>query len=490
MRPTSLTSFILRDKQNKLYLLALPMAIIEMVIFKILYPFPDFISDSYSYIATNLYHMKVNLWPIGYSIFIGILHAISPSQYLLIFCQYIILVLALLYFFYTILFLYTPNKTSTRLLFAFLFLNPLFIYLANCVLSDTLFCAISIVIFTQYLWMTYKPNLSLLIISGLLIGIAFTIRYTAIYYPIFGIIGLLITKFEWYKKIAGILLPWMLIIPFILYTQQKTKEVTGTAEFSVFGGWQIANNALYMYGDINVDNSQVPQRAQQLDLLSKKYFKEISPSEEDLASVPGTYFIKVPDAILKPYLFSHTEFNSDTSQFRAWGQVSPIYNEYGKYLIKKYPIAFIRSFIWLNTKNYFFPYLEKFGNYNLEKEEVGHLVSTWFQMKDSHVFKRPSSKWQQLFYGIFPMLFLVLNIYFIARFIQYFVINKSRPANKMVTNLFILSLAFLIINFGFSVFASPIVLRYQIVPMILLCLLSIYINELLLPYDNATSKDS
>lgn len=478
MHPTSFANFILRDKRNRLYLLAIPLAIIEIILFKILYPFPDFISDSYSYIATNLYHMKVNLWPIGYSIFLYILHAISPSQYLLVLCQYLILVLAFLYFFYTILYLYRPQKNSTRIIFAFLFLNPLFVYLSNCVLSDTLFCAISMVIFTGFLWMTYKTGYTHLLISGTLIMLAFTIRYTAIYYPIFAIVGFGITTFKWYEKVLGMLLPWLLIIPFICYTQQKTKEITGTAEFSVFGGWQIANNALYMYGHIQVDNAKVPPHARELDLLSKTYFEENKPSGGELASIPGTYFIKVPEAILKPYLVSHTKFSDDTSQFRAWGQVSPIYNEYGKYLIKQYPLAFIRYFICLNIRNYFLPYLEKFGNYNLEQEEVGELVATWFQWKDRRVLSLPSAQFQQLFYGIYPLLFLIFNIYFAARFTQYFIINKCRPENKMVFHLFILALTFLIINFGFSVFASPIVLRYQIVPMIILFFLCVYIKDL------------
>jgi len=478
MNPGSFANFILRDKCNRRYLLAFPLAIVEIIIFKQLYPFPDFISDSYSYIATNLYHMKVNLWPIGYSIFINIVHAISPSQYLLVTCQYLILVLAFLYFFYTTLYLYKPGKNSTRIIFAFLFLNPLFIYLSNCVLSDTLFCAISMVIFTQFLWMAYKTSYPNLLISGLLIVLAFTIRYTAIYYPIFAIVGFGITKFKWYEKVLGMIFPWLLIIPFICYTQQKTKEITGTAEFSVFGGWQIANNALYMYGHIQVDNAQVPPSAKELDLLSKTYFAENTPSGEELAAIPGTYFIKVPEAILKPYLVSHTKFSDDTSQFRAWGQVSPIYNEYGKYLIKQYPLAFIRYFICLNIKNYFLPYLEKFSNYNLEQEEVGELAAKWFQWKDHRVFKLPSSNLQQLFYGIYPMLFLILNIYFAVRFPPFFIANKSRPENKMVIHLFILALTFLIINFGFSVFASPIVLRYQIVPMIILFFLCVYIKDL------------
>ena len=77
----SFRSFVFREKKNRRYLLiALVGMIVQFIVFKILYPFPDFISDSYSYIATNVYHMDVNLWPIGYSKFLLWLHMISNSD--------------------------------------------------------------------------------------------------------------------------------------------------------------------------------------------------------------------------------------------------------------------------------------------------------------------------------------------------------------------------------------------------------------------------
>ncbi len=52
-----------------------------------------------------------------------------------------------------------------------------------------------------------------------------------------------------------------------------------------------------------------------------------------------------------------------------WGKASIIYGQYGKWLIKHYPVAFIRYFMLLNVKNYFLPPLEKLEIYNLSEDK-------------------------------------------------------------------------------------------------------------------------
>jgi len=482
----SLVAFILRRPANKRYLLiALAGMVVQFIIFKFLYPYPDFISDSYSYIDTNLHHMKVNLWPIGYSKFIAAVHWFTASHVFLVGLQYVISTLALLYFFYSVLYLYGLSKTSTLVLYIFLFFNPMFLYLANCVLSDTIFCALSLTLFTQYLWMYRRPSIYNLVVQALLIGVAFTIRYTAIYYPLVSIVAILVSGYKLPVKLTGMAAPWLLILPFIHYTQERTKEVTGTAEFSVFGGWQIANNALYMYDHIDVDSTQLPEGTLELDRLARYYFSVVPPEKRVLADIQGTFFIKVPNAILKPYMAmdyaKHGAPHDARSSFRAWGMVSPVYKAYGTYLIKHHPFAFMRYYMWLNTKNYFIPYPEKFGSYNIGMRQVWEPARIWFNLKSNDITLVPSIEFQGYLFLLYPMFFMVLNIYF-AFVLGYFLFSGNLKHNPRRLNMAIIAAtAFLVINFGFSVFATPVVLRYQVVPMILLLYFSLLLTERLLP---------
>jgi len=185
-----LWKFITQEKSNLTYLIiAACGCTLEFFLFKLLYPYPDFISDSRSYIETNLYHMNVNLWPIGYSKFLLLVHTISHSDTFLVGAQYFILEASLAYFYFTIRYLFHPLTGTSRLLFVFLFLNPLFLYLSNFVLSDAIFAALTVTFLTQFLWLLKTPSLRLVLIQAIIVGLAFTIRYTALYYPLVSIIG-------------------------------------------------------------------------------------------------------------------------------------------------------------------------------------------------------------------------------------------------------------------------------------------------------------
>ncbi|MBV8253583.1 MAG: hypothetical protein JO154_13330 [Chitinophaga sp.] len=480
--PVTFRQFVFKNPRNRKFLYAaIILTIVQFILFKILYPFPDFISDSASYIDTNLEHLKVNLWPVGYSYFIALIHGISASHVFLVAVQYLLLQATLLYVFYAAAYLLNLRPVNTTIFFFFLIVNPAFLYLANCVLSDTLFLAISMIIFMQYLWIFRQPKLSYILIQGVLIGLAFTIRYTAIYYPLVTLLAIPFSCYKLPEKLLAIALPWVFIVPFILYTQQKTKEITGTAEFSVFGGWQIANNALYMYGHIQVDSTQLPPETRKLDRFSKIFFTKMPPTEENLASLPGTYFIKMPNAILKPYLIMNVKWGKHATardMFKAWGTVSPIYNTYGKYLIKKYPFSFMRYYMWLNTKTYFSPHLEKFTNYNLDMNEMWASPQQWFQLESPAVYKVPPTYVFEIIGTLYKWLFAALNFYFaVSVFFLYYGRKNSKGTYISFAGVWA-AIIFVILNFGFSVFATPVVLRYQFIPMIVMMLFCLHINEL------------
>lgn len=469
--------FTFREKKNRIYLVTAAIgAIIQFIIFKLLYPYPDFISDSYSYISTNLYHMDVNLWPIGYSKFLLYIHYITHSDTFLIAVQYLLLEISLAYFFFSFIYLYQPGKKNISILYLFFLFNPIFLYLSNAVLSDSLFATLTIIFLTQFLWMLHRPRVLQLVTQGVIVGLAFTIRYTAIYYPLVVLVGLILSRYRPIVKITGFLLGISLMLPFYFYTVQKTRNATGTPEFSVFGGWQLANNALYMYDHINVDSDKLPVETRALDKLTKQFFQKFNPSWEELSTLPGTYFIKVPYAILKPYMLLKYKFWDPPSQFHAWGMVSPIYNKYGYYLISHHPVAFARWYLLLNTKNYFLPHLEKFKTYNLEEDVIEDPAIKWFDYPTSEVHAVSKYLQGELFY-VYPIMFMILNIFFIGHICWFLLKSRFRKLEVFFRNSLIFVSLFLGFNFAFSVFATPVVLRYQVIPMVILLAFTLLLME-------------
>ena len=474
----SLLVFIRRDATNRRYLYwALAAAILQLIVFKLAYPFPDFISDSYDYIESALFHRSVNLWPIGYAKFLWGVHAIHPSDTLLVAVQYFILEGALAYLFFFIRWLFKPSLVSERILFVFLLVNPAALYISNAVLSDALFSALSIVWLVLLMQQLYRPTLRGVIAVAVIVGACFTIRYTAAYYPIVTALALLLSRHKVWVKLGGTLAPFVLIVPFVLFTESATKAITGTSEFSVFGGWQLANNAMYMYGHIRVDPRDLPPGTQAFDSLVKAYYKAAPPGFFTFDDFPGTFFIKHQHAPLKEYMRRHYSKELNEDEFKGWGMVSPIYNKYGVWLMKHYPVSFARYYLWLNVKNYFDPYLEKFNIYNLGEDSVGSLVQYWFHW-DSPAVRSISKDFPATFFFFYVPLFLLLNLYFAGCLVWQLVTGRFRRLDPGFQTALLFMTGFLIVNFGFSVLATPIVLRYQLVPMMMLFAFSVLLLEL------------
>src|SRR5258708_1263596 len=291
--------------ENKIYsLLMLFLMICQFIVFKLLYPFPDFFSDSYSYLFAAYAHLDVNIWPIGYSKFLWIFHSFTHSATALNFFQYFILEVAALYFYHTLVYFYSTGKNTRTFLCLFLFFNPLFLYLSNYVSSDAIFVGLSLIWMTQLIWIIQRPKAYQIFVQAILIFIAFSFRYNAMYYPILTGIAFLLSRQRTWSKVLGTLLPVLLIALFIQFSRNATLQMLGTAQFPpILGGWQWGNNALYMREYIDVDSTKLPSsQCRELDGIARDYFRTVPPQYRELSSYVANFFIRQPEAPLKQYM--------------------------------------------------------------------------------------------------------------------------------------------------------------------------------------------
>jgi hypothetical protein len=448
---------------------ALGLSIASFIVFKFCYPYPDFISDSYNYIESAAKHLDVNLWPIGYAKFLTLVHLLSANDTLLVGIQYAFLQISLLVLFYTLLDLFRPSRGMTRLLFVVLLVNPVFLWLANCIMSDALFATLSIAWISLLLQQLRAPSRIGLLIQVLLVAMAFVVRPTAMYYPFIGALVILLVPIKRIEKLAWILAPVLLILPFVLFSKAKTKAITGIPQFSVFSGWQIANNALYMYPRIEVDSSEIPPETLPIDRESKQYVNWLIAKHYNLAldGYAGGFFLKQPETPLKTYMNRHYNKELNTNAFLAWGKVSPMYAVYGSWLIRHYPIDFARYFLWLNTKNYFLPPLEKFSIYNYGQDSIWEIAQAWFRYPSLRIHSLSKALPSILFFP-YPPIFFIINLYFLGCMLWLGFTGKWRLLSPIFHKALLIIAAFGLLNFCFSVFAAPIVLRYQITPYVLI----------------------
>lgn len=466
------------------------LVFVQFIVFKQFYPSPDFFSDSYSYIFGAYAHLDVNIWPIGYSKFLLLFHWFTTSALVLNCFQYLFLEISALYFYHSIVYFYPTGKTTRTILCLFLFFNPLNLYLANYVSSDAIFIGLSLIWLSQMIWILHRPNLTQVILQALVFIIAFTFRYNAMYYPLITAGVLFLSRSKPMLKIAGSLIGPALALCFILFSRQASFTLLGSKQFPpILGGWQWANNALYMRDYIAEDSTAFPTKeTAELDRIARTYFRTTPEDHRELSSYVANFFIRQPEAPLKQYLVAHYKMDDEIGQVVGWGQAATVFGQYGLFLIKRHPIAFFEHYMLLNTKNYFLPPLEKLEIYNLGEDHVAPIAGYWFHLGTTKVWAA-SKTIQGYILLLFPCLFLLFNFYYITGLVQFFKNRLYKTASPFTSTTYFIA-AFMLLNFVFSVFANIIVIRYQVFPMIVClsfgCLLTDYLESVKHPSPTRT----
>ncbi|MBS0032053.1 hypothetical protein ACTJJ0_33035 [Chitinophaga sp. 22321] len=469
-------SFVLSKPQRIYLLVAVFAAIIQLIVFKLCYPFADFFSDSYSYIFAAANRLDVNIWPIGYSKFLWLFHQLTYSDTAVVAFQYLFGQAIALYFFFTLLYFYAPSRQLSNIIFIFLFFNPLFLYLGNYISSDALFLGLSLLWLVQLLWIIHRPRIYQVFVHALLIAILFTLRYNAMFYPLISAVALVISHRKPVWKLCGIAFPLLLILLFVNHTRNSSYTLTGTRQFSIFGGWQMANNALYMYPFIT-ENEPPPAECREFDRLVKSYFSLVPEELKTVSPRDGAFYIKYPAAPLKQYLARNVNVTGDkTNGISSWGAVAPVYGTYGKFLITRHPVGFTRYFLLPNTFNYCLPPLEKLEVYNLGEKKVSAIAARWFHYPGTRI-TAVSMNIQGAILLLFPAIFLITNLFFIWILVLWIRNRRNRIKDQAFSNALFLVISLLLVNCAFSILASPIVFRYQVFPMIVCLSFSLMMAE-------------
>lgn len=448
------------------------LTIVIMVIsfgwFKYIYPYPNFMPpDSHSYLEAAHNNDFINMWPIGYSRFLRLVSSISKSHMALVILQYVLLQGSILYFLFTIRYLLSPGKWLLTFLLVISISNPLMPHIANFVSSDCLFATLSLVWFTQLLWILYQPSKKLLYVHAIVLVLVFSVRFMALYYPFFSIAIIVIKHMPSKTKWMGIVAISLPLLAFIGCTQYEYKIKTGTVQYSAFGGWQLAANALYGYAYAKLDDpSTVPGRFRSLHTLVNQHMDSLRQLKHRPDEEVGIYYLWDFKSPLHLYMAERWKNDIKTPVFQQWAFMAPLYQKYGRWLIMKHPLEFTRYYLWPNFIKYYAPPVKFMGSYNLESKTVEPIAVTWFGWSNNQLPTRSNDRIIHVT-AIFPTLFSIINPLFLIATIVFIVFggfNKCSAITKRV-----LGLMWLIWfgNMFFSVFSAPTELRYQLFPVII-----------------------
>ncbi|SEW53927.1 hypothetical protein [Chitinophaga arvensicola] len=466
----SLIDYVFKNPANKWFAwVAILSIFLQLLVFKFLYPFAGFINgDSYVYLEAAYHNAFVNTYPIGYSKFLRLISVFTHSDTVVVALQYLLLQCSTLSLVFTLFYFYNPTKLTRVLLFGVMLFNPAYLYLANYISSDAFFLALSLTWFTLLIWIMNRPTKLMIFVNAIVLFVAFTVRYNALFYPVISVVALLLARRKVMMNIAGFFLSIVLIWIFVWTTSNRYEKGTGYRQFTPFTGWQLANNALYAYRFVDSANrKEVPVQFHKLDRMVRSYFDSsrdirTHPSESLIAS---TVYMWDPRSPLCLYMEEEFKKDSSASALKKWASVAPMMKDYGSFLIKNYPIEFMKFYLIPNAIKYYSPPVEFLDHYNTNIDSVNETAKVWFDYKSNKV-KCYFKDFQVTTLDFYPVLTGTMNVVLVFSLIS-FVLLRGYKHNEELKKGLVLLATLWAVNFGFSVFASPIALRFQLFPILI-----------------------
>jgi hypothetical protein len=166
------------------------------------------------------------------------------------------------------------------------------------------------------------------------------------------------------------------------------------------------------------------------------------------------------------YLTRQYKKDSTTPYFKRWASEAPLYQSYAFYLMKKFPLAFAENWLLPNSGKFAVPPTEFLGEYNMGRDSVDKLAKDWFQYKTRKVQHRDKKKPQEIAAAEwFPVFGAMANILLIMGLIGVAYLGAVKRKEYGLPQLLTIVLVLWLVNGAFSIFASAIVLRYQLFPL-------------------------
>jgi hypothetical protein len=456
---------------RKYWYMVFPATALLWLGFKCCYPYPDFFTDSYTYIQSAANHDAISYRPIGYSLFLRLVHGVSHSDTVLVTIQFVLVQSSCWLLFATVCRRCSAGAGAQAIVMAFLVLNPLVYYISNFVSSDALFIALSLLWLTSLIRLTDTPSWRELVIQWALLLSVFYVRYVALFYPLAAGICYCWVRRSWRFRVAAMAGSVGIVAAAVGLTREQTRIETGAVTFSAFSGWQMANNALHIYPWLPVDTVGWIPTTDSLAGYVKRYFDREGEAIRQHPPGAATAYMWERSSPLHEYLDAYRRTHSPISYYRAWNRVGPVFSQYGYSLLRRHPLAFGRYYLVPSAGSFFLSSLDVFSTYLDGRKEIDAVARDWFGYRKT----RPwvwSATLQGRICAPFPWLSLIMMLAFASVGGMFLVSRELRDRWPAFTGCMRVAGIWLGMNICFNVFASPSVYRYQVLPLILLVIVT------------------
>ncbi|MBO5595911.1 MAG: hypothetical protein J5917_03950 [Bacteroidales bacterium] len=425
------------------------------------YPFPEIAHDSYDYLGMASERRFWPVRPLGYPVYLTLVHALSHSIYSIVVSQALLYALSLGALLLAVKKYWPPRRRWTFFfLEAVCVLSPAALYMVNAIFADALFCCLIFVMLTMGIVMVKERSWAALAIYLVTFYAALFVKHSAEFFPLAFIPVFLCLGRGWLRSIS-VGLTIVVVAVFCLQMRSLMYKNTGYRQVSTgFEGWQLANNAIHMLPYIAPPTKEELPADEDVALMHEflygRYDSYIIHTTRDGAKVSAN-FMWDDKAPLREML-AYFEEGYKIPQLTAWVDIGThALKDYAVWLIRTHPKEFVWYYLWPNLKNAFFPDSPEAVFTYIDVPAGRREIVGWFDFpedgtmqprKDIASYIQPVLPWIELFTW---MVFLVGAVLWFFR--------ERRPSRETSLVLLLLFL-FGFMIYGTTVFASPVALRY------------------------------
>ncbi|MCI2081836.1 MAG: hypothetical protein LKK19_06305 [Bacteroidales bacterium] len=471
----ALFKFVFSKKQLPEIAICFMVCTASYVLLKYCFPFLVTTGDSFNYLFTAARHSFGLYRPNGYSKYLfflsnisGNANAIFPMQMLLYFLTGTFTILTFKYY-------YPIKKAWIRYLICFVAMaNPTCLFFTNAMLSDMLFaCMLFIMLSCAIIFMkSDSPGIFPILLFTAAFAMALFTRYSAIFLPIVFIpVFLFVKKKSKWLAVASIL---AVVVWNYSYVSGNMKSFTvgHKSQYSTgFSGWQLANNAMHV-----VPYTETTDLDGERDTILKQLHHSIYANREYILEETGNgknataAFLWDEKSPLKRIQKEFNLVNGVTDPV-SYVYLGGLYSRYGKKVILRHPIQFMKHYLLPNMASVFFPkyrgpmekgtiaYDTRFLNalgYLFPKTSIATIVGK--ADHDGILKISPAASYYEL---LTWLAFLAAAVCLFTRK------RRLRPLDRSDRLVLWMIVLFGFVFYGTTAFASPIEIRYWM-PMTML----------------------
>lgn len=482
MNSGSFWQFIRARQQRQEFILVFLVALAGGLFVGWQYPLPATMADSHNYISAAIEDRFQIYRPFGYSFFLQVVHLLSPRIGMIFFIQHLLYALSLLWFVLSCAWFFgKQNRLLYQLFLAATLITPVYWYMSDSIMSDSLYASLSILWFTSTLWIAKGKRIGFFsLFQAFLLFAMLHTRYIALFYPV-----LSITLFLWVLKLRAWIPVATTVATLWLFHAQTVNSMTKEArleQFSTgFAGWQLANNALHI----------IPHVKPEKQLFTSKrlnFIHEVVSRERDTISSLAdgkvtSVFMWDNRLPLKQYMFYLKE-ERGLPYLIAWIHAGKDLGAYARGLISHYPVEYIRYYLLPNTWNALWVQPGMVGRF--EDHPKLEILNKWFAPTIEKGSYRAKGDFFERFAGWLRPLSLAGWVLLATLLVRKWFFRSRRPLTPEVPQAwFWFSLAFTMAYVAAVIWASPIEVRYFL-PLIPVKALLLYL--LLLPGASEAAK--